>query len=188
MHIEKATPELFAALAKAQGEIENATKGSVNPHFRSRYADLAEVLNTIRPVYAKHGLALIQSTGFDGAMVSVTTVIAHASGGSISSTAACVPAKCDAQGIGAATTYLRRYAAAAMCGIGQEDDDGNAAAHNTPPATVDVDSYVAAIADADREQLSALVQEISRTPMRGDDKSRLRTAVKSRQNQLREAA
>lgn len=134
MNTDKATPELFAALAKAQGEIENATKGSVNPHFRSKYADLAEVLNTIRPVFAAHGLSLIQSTAFDGAMVHVDCIVAHSSGGLVQSTASCVPAKTDAQGIGAATTYLRRYSAAAMGGIAQEDDDGQAAAHNSKPA------------------------------------------------------
>ena len=42
--IEHATPELFAALADAQGEVENASKNAANPHFRSKYADLAEVL------------------------------------------------------------------------------------------------------------------------------------------------
>ncbi len=134
--ITHANPELFAALALAQGEIENASKNSANPHFRSKYADLAEVLNTIRPVFAKHGLSLIQSPGFDGSMVSVTTVLAHQSGGYMTSTASCVPAKADAQGIGSATTYLRRYGAAAVAGIAQEDDDGNAAAHNKPHAVV----------------------------------------------------
>lgn len=133
--LSHATPELMAALAAAQGSIENATKGSINPHFKSRYADLAEVLNTIRPTFAAHGLSLVQSTSYDGSLVSVDTVIGHASGGFVVSTAACVPAKSDAQGIGAATTYLRRYSAAAMCGIAQEDDDGNSAAHSRQATT-----------------------------------------------------
>jgi hypothetical protein len=132
----KATPELFASLAIAQGEVENASKSSSNPHFRSKYADLAEVLNTVRPVFAKHGLSIAQSTSFNGSLVSVSTLIAHASGGLIVSEASCVPGKTDAQGIGAATTYLRRYSLAAMAGIAQEDDDGNAAAHNGKPQPV----------------------------------------------------
>ena len=131
-----ATPELFAALSKAQGEIENASKNAANPHFKSKYADLAEILNTTRPVFAAHGLSLSQFPGFNGSLASVTTVIAHSSGGYISAVASCVPAKSDAQGIGSATTYLRRYSAAAAAGIAQEDDDGNAAAHNKKPAPV----------------------------------------------------
>lgn len=134
MNLEKATPELFAALALAQAEVENASKNSANPHFRSKYADLAEVLNTVRPVFAKAGLGIVQSTSFDGAMVSVDTVLTHKSGGYITSRASCIPAKSDAQGVGAATTYLRRYALAAIAGVAQEDDDGNSAAHGQPPA------------------------------------------------------
>lgn len=135
-NIEHATPELFAALAIAQGKIENATKNASNPHFKSKYADLAEVLNTARPVLAEHDLSLIQAPGFDGSLAHVTTILAHKSGGYITMTASCIPAKSDAQGIGSATTYLRRYGAAGAAGIAQEDDDGNAAAHNNKPAPV----------------------------------------------------
>jgi len=134
MNLEHTTAGLQKALSKAQSEVENATKGSVNPHFKNRYADLAEVLNTVRPVFAANGLSIIQSTAYDGSLVSVTTTILHSEGGHINSTASCVPAKADAQGIGASTTYLRRYALAAMCGIAQEDDDGQAASHNKPAA------------------------------------------------------
>jgi hypothetical protein len=132
MNLDHSNAALFAALALAQAEVENATKGSVNPHFKSRYADLAEVLNTVRPVFAKHGIAIIQSTGFDGVMVSVTTALVHKEGGYITSVASCTPAKTDGQGVGAATTYLRRYSLAAACGVAQEDDDGQTAAHNRP--------------------------------------------------------
>lgn len=129
MNLENATPELFTALAKAQSEVENAVKGSTNPHFKSKYADLAEVLNTVRPVFAANGLSIIQIPSFDGAMASVTTCLAHAKGGTITGVSSCVPAKTDAQGIGAATTYLRRYSLASVCGVAQEDDDGQSAAH-----------------------------------------------------------
>jgi len=136
MNTDHASPELFAAMAAAQGEIENADKNASNPHFKSKYADLAEVLNTCRPVFSKHGLSLTQSTEFNGSLVSVVTLLAHSSGGFITATASCSPAKTDAQGVGAATTYLRRYSAAAMAGIAQEDDDGQSAAHTRKPAAI----------------------------------------------------
>jgi len=136
MDMTNANPQLMAALATAQAEIENATKGSVNPAFRSKYADLAEVLNTVRPVLARHGIAIMQSTGFDGSTVSVSTVFCHKDGGWVSSCSSCVPAKVDAQGIGAATTYLRRYSLAAMAAVAQEDDDGNSAQHAGRPTPV----------------------------------------------------
>lgn len=178
MDTTHATPELFADLAVAQGEIENASKNASNPHFRSKYADLAEVLNTVRPVFAAHGLSLIQSTEFDGALVSVTTLIGHKGGGYITSRASCQPAKSDAQGVGSATTYLRRYSAAAVAGIAQEDDDGNAAAHNGRPAAAKRPSeaeqakaadFEAAIKDCDdADALQAVGRELAASSLPAD--------------------
>ena len=127
MNLDNRTPELFAALAKAQNALENAHKGSLNPRFKNRYADLAEVLNTVRPVFSECGLSIVQETSFDGSLVSVTTALCHEKGGYITAIASCVPAKADAQGVGAATTYLRRYSLAAVTGVAQEDDDGQSA-------------------------------------------------------------
>ena len=123
--------EIATALAKAQGEIENATKKSVNPHFKSNYADLAEVLKTVRPVFAKNGIAIIQSPSYADGMVSVETMLAHVSGQWISGIISAPVGKQDAQAVGSATTYCRRYALAAFAGIAQEDDDGNAAKAST---------------------------------------------------------
>jgi hypothetical protein len=191
MNIERATPELFAALADAQFQIENASKNAANPHFRSRYADLAEVLNTVRPVLAKHGLSVMQSTAFDGAMVSVETVLAHSSGGSVSSTASCVPAKTDAQGVGAATTYLRRYALAAMAGVAQEDDDGNGAAHSKPAPVVQsgvVEEAMARIAAAnDAAALGEVGAGLAKLDVDEASKKKLRAAFTARRKALEAA-
>ncbi|MEX1115439.1 MAG: ERF family protein [Akkermansiaceae bacterium] len=135
MTLEHATPALFAAMANAQATLENASKSSINPHFRSNYADLAEVLNRIRPVFSAVGLAIIQSPSFDGERVTVETAITHADGGWIAGHLSCVPGKSDAQGIGSAVTYLRRYSLAALAGLAQEDDDGQSARHDQKPTT-----------------------------------------------------
>lgn len=122
---------LGPALAKAQIELENATKSSKNEHFRSSYADLAAILEAARETYAKHGLSLVQllSTTFDdsGVLVHCRSVLLHSSGQWIASTLSIRPAKPDAQGIGAAATYARRYGAAAIYNLAQEDDDGETA-------------------------------------------------------------
>jgi hypothetical protein len=133
MNAQNATPELFAALAAAQAEVENAAKSSVNPHFKSRYADLAEVLSVTRPVYSKHGVSLVQAGNLANGLVTVTSILAHKSGGYITAEASCVPARTDAQGVGAAMTYLRRYSAAALLCIAQEDDDGETAVGRRTP-------------------------------------------------------
>jgi len=168
MNLDHANAPLFAALALAQGEIENATKNSVNGGFskngKPSYADLAEVLNTVRPTFAKYGLAIVQSTSAEPGVVFVTTAIVHKDGGYVTSTASCVPAKADAQGIGAATTYLRRYGLAAMAGVAQEDDDGNSASHNKPVAprrSSGLPLLLTAITDAGTdEQLEQLREQI----------------------------
>jgi len=199
--ISHATPELFAALALAQGEIENASKNQVNgafskgPNAKPSYADLAEVLNTIRPVFAKHGLSLIQSPGFDGSMASVTTVLAHQSGGYMTSTASCVPAKADAQGIGSATTYLRRYGAAAVAGIAQEDDDGNLAQHGEKPkkhsdeTLAKYNDFTSAINDAqDVIALSSIAKDLPNSGIPSDLMANLRALYSARNKKLQQVA
>lgn len=117
------------ALAKAQAELEHADKSKANPHFRSKYADLAGVVDTIKPTLAKHDLAVVQ--GFlpspDG--VTIETRILHKSGEWIQDEGLHVPAdKKNAQGFGSATTYGRRYALMTLLGVApDDDDDGNAA-------------------------------------------------------------
>lgn len=169
MNAEKATPELFAALAAAQAEVENAAKSSVNPHFKSRYADLAEVLSVTRPVYSKHGVSLIQAGNLADGMVTVTSILAHKGGGYITAEASCVPARTDAQGVGAAMTYLRRYSAAALLCIAQEDDDGETAVgRRTPPPAIPA-AKPAPVPSPSRkgwEPSAALVAEVAKC---GDD-------------------
>ena len=120
------------AIAKAQMEVENASKNSANPHFKSRYADLAELLNTVRPVFSAHGLAIVQAPSFESGVANVETMISHSSGEWIKSVCSAPVGKQDAQGVGSAITYLRRYSLAAMCGIAQEDDDANSAVGHRP--------------------------------------------------------
>jgi hypothetical protein len=126
--------ELAAALAKAQGQIKGAMKDSANPFFKSKYADLASVWEAFRQALSTNGLSVRQSPQLlspsqpDGPyIVMVQTLLMHTSGQWVQDTAATPIEKMDAQGVGSATTYLRRYALAAFVGVAPEDDDGNAA-------------------------------------------------------------
>ena len=130
--------ELAAALAAAQGKIENASKDSANPYFRSRYADLASIWDAIRGPLSEHGLAVVQPVRVEGSSVTVTTLLAHASGQWISSDLTMTAQrqmkdgggweKLDSpQAIGSCITYARRYALAAMAGVAPEDDDAEGA-------------------------------------------------------------
>ena len=137
MNLENANAALFAAIAQAQGEVENATKSATNSHFKNRYADLAEVLNTVRPVFARHGLAIIQSVSSDQQLVTVATTIAHKEGGFVTSSMSCTSPTSKIQDLGSMVTYLRRYSVAAMTCISQADDDGNAASQRPAKASTE---------------------------------------------------
>lgn len=132
MNKSESIAELSKALVKAQSEVENASKSSINPHFKSKYADLAEVLNTVRPVFTLNNLAFVQMPSFDSGVASVETLLTHSSGEWISNIASAPVTKQDAQGVGSAITYLRRYSLAAFAGIAQEDDDANASVGKKP--------------------------------------------------------
>ena len=128
MEMSDSIAALSAALAKAQAEIGRAVKDSVNPAFKSKYADLASVWSAWQEVGPANGLAIVQLPGdcIQG-VASLTTILSHSSGEYMRATMTLPVSKNDAQGVGSATTYLRRYALAAFVGIAPDDDDGNLA-------------------------------------------------------------
>ena len=115
--------QLAAALAKAQSEMEGAKKESTNPFFKSSYADLHAVIKSSFPYLSKNGLSVSQGNEVIKGAVCVTTTLMHASGQWMRSKIKLPLAKVDAQGVGAAVTYGRRYGLSAMVGIAQYDDD-----------------------------------------------------------------
>ena len=128
MEMSDSIAALSAALAKAQAEIGKALKDSTNPAFKSKYADLASVWDAWQAVGPANGLAIVQLPGcFIQGQASLTTILSHTSGEFMRETMTLPVSKQDAQGVGSATTYLRRYALAAFVGIAPDDDDGNLA-------------------------------------------------------------
>lgn len=123
------------ALVAAQAEMKAVGKDATNPHFRSRYATLDAIMDMVRPVLARHGLAVMQGTLYpdtneDGRLTSlaVETRIIHTSGEWVASSVIMPVAKADPQGAGSAVTYGRRYGLSALLAIvADDDDDGNAA-------------------------------------------------------------
>jgi len=156
--------EIATALAKAQGEIANPAKEAENPHFRSRYADLATVLKTVRPVLAKHGIALTQTTQIlDGSLVLVTRL--HWRDEELAGYYPISPVKSDPQGYGSAMTYARRYALQAIVGVAaDDDDDGNAAsAAPSKPAHDELATFIAQVkACNDLEELRSRKADAAR--------------------------
>lgn len=119
--------KLIPALIKAQGELQHAAKASSNPHFKSKYADLATVLDTCKPVLQANGLAITHQRMSTMDAEHLVTTLWHSSGQYLSSTSRLMPTKQDPQGFGSAMTYARRYDLSALIGLASDDDDGNAA-------------------------------------------------------------
>jgi ERF superfamily len=110
--------ELAAALAKAQGMMENAVMNRINPHFKSKYADLAAIRDVSREPLSANGLAIVQTIG-DGVL---HTRLLHTSGQWIASEHP-LPMSGRPQEIGSALTYARRYSLSALIGIATDEDD-----------------------------------------------------------------
>jgi hypothetical protein len=153
---------ISTALVKAQRGFAPALKTSTNPHFRSKYVDLAGCVEAVVDSLNAAGIALIQRTSQDDTGVTVETVFVHESGEMLECGKLHVPAaKQDPQGYGSALTYARRYSLMAACGIAPEDDDGNAASKVKVSATkTDLVpsnrmSVIADVAAAINERMSA---------------------------------
>ena len=129
--------ELAKGLSAAQQAMTHASKSNVNPPFRSRYADLASVIDASRQALADAGLAVTQHTiplyqTELGIICELETVVSHASGEWCAARVSCVVPDGRAQTVGSAITYLRRYGWSSMLGIAADDDDGNAASRPAP--------------------------------------------------------
>lgn len=130
MKTSESIANIAPALLAAQKAIANVPKSAVNPHFKSKYVPLDELLPVCKETLNEYQIVFIQGTepSGSGEVLHLTTRLLHSSGEWIESTLTMKPVKADPQGIGSCITYARRYALAAICGVAsEEDDDANAA-------------------------------------------------------------
>lgn len=127
MNRSETVGKLAGALAKAQAVMEGASKDAMNPHFRSKYADLASIREACIGPLTANGLSVAQFPQADGARVTVRTLLMHSSGEFLEGELSATARDEGPQGIGSVITYLRRYALAAIAGVAPEDDDAEAA-------------------------------------------------------------
>jgi len=160
---------LALSLHKAQSEMAGATKSAANPFFKSKYANLEEVIRVVKTAFEANGLSFVQFPISGEGTAGVETIILHESGEFISNEFLLKCAKSDPQGMGSAITYARRYGLQSACGIPSEDDDGNAASAPKPkgkPITT---------AEEAREKISQAIDRSALT----DTWSRLTSELKS---------
>jgi len=171
--------EIAKALAKAQGEFDSAKKSSVNPHFRSKYADLSAIWDALRDVLPRFELCVTQTLmPNDNGKVFLITTLIHSSGEWFKSYYPLLIEKENSQGMGSAVSYARRYSLAAICGITQEDDDGNLASlpKQTPvrqksPADTSDDVYDESVFEGiTLKEAQYLTELLSKCPAKAQEK------------------
>ena len=150
MNQSESIAKLAPALVAAQSEMTGAKKSASNPFFKSKYANLEEVINVVKSAFSTHGLSFIQFPVSSEGHAGVETIILHESGEFISNQFLLKCAKSDPQGMGSAITYARRYGLQSAVGIPSEDDDGNAASAPEPKSITQKEAI---------EKLSQVVNE-----------------------------
>ncbi len=159
MNQSESIAALAAALSKAQSAITGALKDSANPFFKSKYADLAACWDACRQQLAANNLAVIQTTEVTEAGTVLVTTLAHSSGEWMRGYLPVLTKDAGPQGQGSGLTYARRYALAAIVGLAQIDDDGEAAqARGKKEPTPDIAKKVAACQSV--ADLTALFQSL----------------------------
>lgn len=119
--------EISKAISIAQGEMKPASKSTVNPFFKSKYSTLAQIWDVIREPMAKNGLSVFQDVSSRDGVISITTRVSHASGQWIEFGPLDIPViKRDAQAVGSAISYGKRYALSAALGVVSEEEDDDA--------------------------------------------------------------
>jgi hypothetical protein len=187
MTTSDAIDQIATALAKAQASMKNAPLNKVNPHFKSKFADLASVRDTVIPALAANGIAVVQALDLTGPDASsgqaVYTRLLHTSGQWIESLCP-IPNGTDMQKMGSAITYARRYSLSAICGIAaDEDDDAESATSgtlkseavttlNTEPTGQSYGDWLADIEAITAEGYDALLKAVSGSRKEYKDKLR----------------
>jgi len=124
---------IYMALCAAQAGMGKVVKGATNPAFKSKYADLADVVSVAMPALTEQGIAMFHMMVRDEYGAVMRTMLVHgASETSVSCDVPLIINKNDMQGMKSATTYAKRIGLESLTGIAPEDDDGNAAAKAAP--------------------------------------------------------
>lgn len=128
------TGNIYTALCAAQAAMGPVVKGAENPHFKSKYANLSDVMQVAIPALSEQGIAVfhVMERDDDGKPCMTTVLVHGESSTDIRCPVPLIVQKNDMQGMKSATTYAKRIGIESLTGIAPEDDDGNAAAKAAP--------------------------------------------------------
>lgn len=151
MEMSQEINEIAKALHKAQSEMKGAKKSKDNPFFKSKYADLKDIIKVSKEALDNNGLSYSQHPISEENKCGVETILLHVSGQWMKSKLLLACSKQDPQAYGSAITYARRYSLQAVLGIPSEDDDGNSATHNISTKKDFLDHYNVSTCDCGEE-------------------------------------
>ena len=164
MRTSDSTNQIFPAYIKAQGEIGNLKKDSANDYFKSQYSSLEIVLETVKPIYLKHGIAILQGSGNGTANgINIITRLVHESGQWIETDFPIPLSRQDPQAAGTASSYGRRYALKAIASLAEIDDDAQASSEPDPRRDRSDDS-MKQITDVQLKELNHLFDTLGAKP------------------------
>lgn len=131
--------QIATALLKAQSEMSNPKKGSTNPFFKSKYADLNSIREAVIPILNANGISVLQPIVHVDSKNFVKTILLHESGELMESLTEIIYNKInDAQAQGSGISYARRYSLQSFVCVGADDDDGQKAVQPKPNATTEI--------------------------------------------------
>lgn len=133
MNHSESIAQVAAALALANASLKSVGKDRSNSHFGNKYATLDAIMDAVRAPLAEQGLSIVQGASETPEGFQVWTMLLHKSGEYLANVVPVPVNKKDAQGIGSAMTYGRRYGVSGILAVAtEEDDDGNNAAKSPP--------------------------------------------------------
>ena len=130
------------AMSNFREECPTINRGRAVEHNKTKFAGLAESIETIRPFLSKYGLSHQWKTRQEGANITVECTVTHRQGHSESTSLSASPDKSggknDIQAIGSTVSYLERYTLYAILGLSSRemDDDGRGAGGKTEVETI----------------------------------------------------
>ena len=127
--MSKKEESIYNKLYKVQKEIGAISKNKQNNFYKSKYFNIDELIEQLTPILQKHNLLLLQPIQDDKQY----SIIHDIDDGDSVESSLSLPINLDAQKIGGAITYYRRYTLVALLGLQAEDDDGNTASGKSMP-------------------------------------------------------
>ena len=182
MNKSESIVKLSTALLKFHGAMGKVGKDSVNPHFKNKYASLSNIIEAVTPHLNASGLTVLQMPSVEG----LETVLLHESGEYISSLSAiAAPMNANAQQVGSAITYARRYALGAVLSLNIDEDDDANAASVAPAGRVKPASDVAPLAAIKSAKSLGELQAVWKSLTQAEQKLATVTAAKdAKKNEL----